>query len=221
MLHRVKFGIAALGTFAAFTAVSVSTLHAQVVLGPVSISSPGTQVGSNSAIQKIIDQSGLTVGYTSGESDFASYVASTSTGTSPQLSGIVVGQVGDPRLFSFDLGAEYAVSAIGIWTAGTLWSTEFELFADDDFDFTNGVGASILGSSTLSLTGQAFSFSEIRTRYVHFTGPAVTARSASAYGLSEVVFGGRTVSTVPEPSMLALFLAGLALLTGAAMRRRA
>ncbi len=125
-----------------------------------------------------IDQSGLSASYTSGTTDFDSFVPATSHNNSNadlllcnsnglnQPNGIV--DLGET--ITFDLGSALSVDALAMWS--TVFSTEaitaFDLHADTDDDFTNGTTA-LFGSYTPSATnvGQSFVFPPVTTRFVH------------------------------------------------------
>jgi len=126
----------------------------------------------------LIDQSGLSGTYTSGTTDFDSYVTSTThdggasvflicnSNGQNQPNGIV--DLGET--ITLDLGSAFAVDALAMWNTDSASDaiTAFDLYADSDNDFTNGTTA-LLGSyaPSATITGQSFSFPATQTQFVH------------------------------------------------------
>jgi len=191
-------------------AVSCQVAQAGVIVQATAISASHPDFGGSYALVNQINQSGLSAGYVAGVTDFDSFVASTThNGALALNSGFSVGPFGS---FSYDLGAVYNIDAIGLWaTANTGSVLNFNLYADSDNDFSNGNsgllgGFTALGSNyTTADPGQAFTFGDVSTRYVHME--ILTTDGGAQPGLGEVVF--RTATVVPEPEPLALFAAGL------------
>jgi hypothetical protein len=169
----------------------------------------------------LISQGGLSVGYVSGVTNAGTYTAShnnvldewQSTGGPP--TGIV----------TFDLGATVTVTGFRLWNAS--WNTigdidvrDFELLADTDNDFSNGVTSSLGSFVALNSFGnnhamQSFSATATTTQFVHMR-IASNYGAPSNSGFSEAAF---TVSAVPEPSSL-LTLGALAGGLSLSRRRR-
>lgn len=201
------------------TALACAAASAGVVIGPVSISSPQGDFGGSTPLINIINQSSLSAAYTSGVTDFSTYTAATTAGGLTGA-GFTATSTNGPQQFSFDLGAVYAIDAIGLWQSGSAGAvTQFELYADDDSNFANGGLTSILGLTNLgqgTANAQVFNFASAQTRYVHFSGLASLA-PPDFYGMNEIIFSGSRAALVPEPGTLAL--AGLGLLMLARRRR--
>lgn len=191
-------------------AVSCQIAQAGVIVQPVTITASEPDYGGSYALVNQINQSGLSAAYMAGVTDFDSYVASTThDGVGALNSGFSVGPFGS---FSYDLGAVINIDAIGLWaTANTGSVLQFNLYADNDNDISNGAGGLIggftaVGSNYTSADpGQAFMFAQVATRYVHME--ILTTDGGPQPGLGEVVF--RTATMVPEPEPLALFAIGL------------
>jgi len=147
--------------------------------------------------ENTIDQSGLSATYTSGTTDFDSFVpaiAHNNVSTDLLLcnsngqnspNGIV--DLGGT--ITLDLGSALAVDALAMWS--TIFSGEainmFDLYADTDNDFTNGTTA-LLGSFSPAATdtGQSFVFPLVTTRFVHIV---VTGHGGGDFlRLSEIAF---------------------------------
>lgn len=191
-------------------AISCQVAQAGVIVQATTISASNADFGGAYALVNQINQSGLSAGYIAGVTDFDSFVASTThDGLAALNSGFSVGPFGS---FSYDLGAVYNIDAIGLWaTANTGSVLQFNLYADNDNDFSNGNsgllgGFNAVGSNyTAADPGQAFTFGDVSTRYVHME--ILTTDGGAQPGLGEVVF--RTATMVPEPEPMALFAAGL------------
>lgn len=140
---------------------------AQQILQPVAVSTSMNVAGVPPAA-RTIDQSGLTASYVSGQTDFATFVATTSHANSnPALLTTVFVNGGTITL---DLGEAREIDAIALWGQQTFLTTltDWNLFADDDAEFGNGTTAS-MGSFSRPLDQGAavFAFAPVSTRFVH------------------------------------------------------
>ena len=202
-------------------AVLASASHAQSILGISAISSPQGDFGSLFALDNAINQSGLSVGYTSGVTNFASYVASTTHASEASFNSGFTRTVGLPQIFSFDIGSVQAVDGFAIWATDNLGSvTAFNLYADNDNNFGNGVGSllgafNVSGESALSFA-DVRSFSAVSTRYLQLQ---VNAPADFNAGIGEFALR-KASTTVPEPSTYAMMGAGLLALGLISRRRR-
>jgi hypothetical protein len=169
-----------------------------------------------------IDQSGLAAGYTSGVTDFDTFVASTSTlfgasGANPWFSaqGVFTGN------FDFDLGGTYTLSSFALWNdpqdVGNQGIQDFSLYADDNSAFSS---PTLLGSYTaaegtgtfgnledLNL-GQIFTFFSTEASFVRM---AIESNygSTSVTGFTEAAFEIAGPTPIPEPGSLLLLGAGV------------
>src|SRR5262245_6199090 len=90
--------------------------RAGVILQPASVSTDmGTGLGSPN---RVINQSGLSAGYTSGVTDFDTYIARKPTHNSSDGRNIWGSDFSNTGNFDFDLGGTYAIGAFALWNYG-------------------------------------------------------------------------------------------------------
>ncbi|MFO0953728.1 MAG: discoidin domain-containing protein [Isosphaeraceae bacterium] len=199
---------------------------AQAVVGATNVTTNMGNFSSSTPIGNVIDQSGLSTGYTSGVTDFATYIAGNPTHFSASSgldwissTGVTTGNV------DFDLGAAFTIDRFALWNIGDNDSrnlTGFTLLASPDNTFATTTN---LGSFTASTTdpaaaapAQVFSFTATSTQFVRMQ---ITSNNGSVRtGFGEAAFG--QAAAVPEPSTLALgsMLAAAGLGCAAVRRRR-
>jgi hypothetical protein len=187
---------------------------AGTIVGAVALQTDmGALVPSQTAIDHIADQSGLSVGYSSGGEDFATYL-----GGSPAHASLLgtdwISQSGSTTGFiEFDLGAVMVVDAMAIWNMAFQNSEQLSA-AVTAFDlFANGRQ---LGSYTLGVpTGnpsiaEVIGFSPVVARFIRME---ITANNGSlvSSALGEVAF---SAFPIPEPGAALLFGAGWLIVTG-------
>jgi uncharacterized protein (TIGR03382 family) len=161
-------------------------------------------------IVHIIDQSGLSTGYTSGVTDFQGYLAGGPTHIDdPATAWIAVGHPSGH--VDFDLGSPMEIAAAAIWNYSNSTNfaamTQITLFGSLDAGFASSTN---LGTFNLTVppiftsdTAQVLAFGPINARYIRLAVENPTLTPA----LNEVAF-----DVVPEPATLTLALAGLAAL---------
>ena len=219
--------------FCILVAFFFSPANASTIIDPVSVTSPQGDFSGDFALVNIINQIGLSATYTSGVTDFDTYVATvthdgTGTGSGPTggatTSGFTSSGNAPPAQFSFDLGASLQIDALAFWNTDNPGSvTSFELYADTDQIFGNGVGA-LLGTFNPTAggiqpsAGQVFTFNSVNTRYVHIEALILATEGLKNAGIGEVAFRS---SAVPIPAAVWLFGSGLLGLTGMARRKQA
>jgi hypothetical protein len=188
---------------AALISIAVSVpAHAGQIRSPLAVvSSTILGIGSTG---HLLDQSGLSVPFVSGSTDFDTYIASGPTHAFiTELNGWA-SQKNSTGYLEFDLGDAYAISAFALWTAnGTPALNSFALSSALDIGFTSGV--SNLGSfnAVKSLGAQTFAVSAI--------GEFVRLQINSTYGSVNVNLGEVAFDTtvLPEPAPLAVLCIGL------------
>lgn len=194
----------------------VGSVNATPIYQAVSVNASTSEFGGDYALVNMINQSGLSAGYTSGVSDFATVAGGTNhNGGNALNSGFSVGPFGQ---FSYDLGSALSLDGLAFWETQNSGSVlEFNLYADTNQNFGDGVGA-FLGSFLATASGlttssaQTFGFSAVSTQFLHID--IITTDGGAAPGIGEIAFRGAMV--VPEPSTLAIFVLGM---IGLASRR--
>lgn len=187
----------------------------------------------------VIDQSGLTMGYVDGVTDFATYIAQApahdSTGPDDYFAGF---SPSPDRPIDFDLGASFGILQLALWnyplgSRGAI--LDFEVYTANTVDFLD---AMLVGSFTALNDGggeflpqmngvQVFDLLDTNARYLRIR--VLTSvdldevfdltNSFTLFGLSEVAFDTGPVSSteIPEPGTVTLMLTGLGALI---LRRR-
>lgn len=191
----------------------VGSVNATPIYQAVSVNASTSEFGGDYALVNMINQSGLSAGYTSGVSDFATVAGGTNhNGGNALNSGFSVGPFGQ---FSYDLGSVLSLDGLAFWETQNSGSVlEFNLYADTNQNFGDGVGA-FLGSFLATASGlttssaQTFGFSAVSTQFLHID--IITTDGGASPGIGEIAFRGAMV--VPEPSLLALLGLGFACLS--------
>jgi hypothetical protein len=169
-----------------------------------------------SGVFNLIDQSGLSVGYTSGVDNFDAYLAGSpehnnSTSTVWQSDSVQTGNV------DFDLGGIFLVEEIAFWNIPFNGSavTQVQLFASNDPTFENAIDLGVFmipyEEGPSSLPAELLDIADTSAQFVRIEVQE-NFDDAPRSGFAEVAFG-----VVPEPS--ASLLACTALVVLAALRR--
>lgn len=219
MIHRQFKKLAA--SAAALAACAAFPASAGVILAPVSavINAGGPGFGS---INNTFDQTGLTLNYTAGVTDFDTYIASKPRHTMifPGFewfsnSGTTSASV------TFDFGKLVNIDALALWNEESSGIGHLVLdapskpnfLAVDPFDEP-------LTQPITDYPAQVFTFAPVKTQFVTFlmSGcPQPDPASFDGCAIGEVAF--REAPSIPEPGAWALMIAGFGL-AGATLRRR-
>ena len=209
MKRIVLCAIAAFGLLAA-------NAQAAVIISPVSASAT-SEFSASFDIGNTIDQSGLFSGFTSGVTDFDTYLA-----TDPQHDFIAV----DNEWFTssnvlsavidYDLGALRQIDRMAFWNDefSGVGSIEVEISTDNILfaSVASGLSPTNWAGSVTSYGADVFSLGGVHdARYVRLTVSDCPQPDALGpfCGIGEVAFSSVTRS-VPEPAALLLLGAGLA-----------
>lgn len=191
-------------------------VHAGVIAAPVAVvaDTMGTAAGSTA---NLINQSGLSTGYVSGVTDFASYIGGGPTHVLNSATTAWASNSG-PTLgyLDFDLGSVLSIQNFALWTQGnTNAVNSFTLFSALDPGFTMSLANLGSFNAAIGLNAQTFAvsgngeFVRLQINSIH-GGPNVN--------IGEVAFDVAAASTVPEPASIALL--GLGLLGFGISRRK-
>lgn len=196
--------------------------NASVIFSPVSVVSNSIQQAASAfGPVNLIDQSGLSSPFSSGETDFDSYLASnpvhnpvaTNSFIAKTLTGDIV----------FDLGEEKEVELLAIWQGSIFLNQRLNSFSIStsslpDSDFTT-VGTFVAAQGGVPSNGpteaQVFDLTDSTARFVRITVSSNYGHFANT-GIGEIAFG---LAAVPEPA--AAVLAAMLAFSSAALHRRA
>lgn len=218
MLSRIS-------TLAAIAASALLATAAQagpgVIIAPTNatVDTNGPGFGS---ITNTFDQSGLSIGYTAGVTNFDAYIASGPTHTLVFSGNEFFGNSGTSTLqVTYDLGSVKKINALALWNEESSGIGSLNLLTSlDGVSFTSlASGLSPTDNPLAAYLADVFSFGSVATRYVRFEAsgcPQPNPGSFPACAIGEVAF---RAGAVPEPASWAMMIAGFGLV-GATMRRR-
>ena len=212
-------------TVAAFAASALLATAAQagpgVIIAPTAatVDTNGPGFGS---ITNTFDQSGLTIGYTAGVTNFDAYIASGPRHTTTFGGFEFFGNSGTSTLqVTYDLGSAKKINALALWNEESSGIGSLNLLTSlDSITFSSlATGLSPTDNPLAPYLADVFAFGNVSTRYVRFEAsgcPQPIVGSFPACAIGEVAF---RAGAVPEPASWAMMIAGFGLV-GTMMRRR-
>jgi hypothetical protein len=243
--HRLRLGFTLSAVLGVTIAACISQAKAATIVAPVTASAATTFIsssGNDYSILNTIDQSGLSLGYVSGETDFSSYLAGNPTHTS---------RANGNEWFSRDYGTRrlasqtvtYGFSALTSIDAFALWNEEFagigttQLLSSVDGHTYTSLGTVTPmrstfapGNTIIPYSAQVFSFDLtsmlfFRLVIANCPGPPSSQSSYRGCGIGEVAFSAvlRPVGNnpiVPLPAALPLLASALGLFAWMGRRRK-
>jgi hypothetical protein len=173
--------------------------EAGTIVSPGSATTAIPTAGGNVGL--LIDQSGLSVNFISGVTDFDTYIALGPTSAIVTTLNGWASQVNKlPGFVQFDLGADYAISGFALWNQSTpnLGVNSFTLTSASDAGFTSNVTNLGTFNAVKSLAAQTFTVSG--------TGEFVRMEINSTLGANQVNLGevAFDATLIPEPASLAV-----------------
>jgi hypothetical protein len=218
------YSLLALSIPVAMLTLAPNAQAAGLVLGSTATTNMGVYSQTGNSLSNLTNKSGLSATYTSGITDFDSYVSSTTSNSTLSSSGWFSALNVKTGFVTFDLGASYDVNALALWALSPNNSNavrNFSLYADTDAN-TSSLGTLLGNFSAVNASGtgiatqsQVFNFATTNTRYIQMN---ITSNAGGALsGLSEVAFR-QAPAAVPEP--LTILGAATAAAFGAAFKRR-
>ena len=177
-----------------------SSAMAGVILAPVSATASATDGGTAT---HTIDQSGLSLPYISGATDFDVYIAAGPTHDYPGEDNAWAAYVPPfPVNLDYDLGAAYTIETLALWTSFDGFSIDrFQVFTADNPGFVGALSVGVFDANDTNppMPAQLFDLLDSNARYlrVHI----LTNEGGVAVNLGEMAL---EVSAVPEPLLPAL-----------------
>ena len=211
-----------------FLSLSAARAHADLVMSPVSV--VNNTLGSFSADyapEYLIDQSGLSDSFTSGVTNFDSYISSNpranTTGNQNHFfssSGNTTGQM------DFDLGDTFSIERLALWNIGgsTISNlNSFTVFTSETLDFSSATNAGTFSAhnttSRAIVPVQVFDLTDSEARYVRMQINSNHGH-ANFTGFAELAFDVSAATTsIPEPSSATMLFGFVSCLTFRRRRR--
>jgi hypothetical protein len=196
--------------------IHASAQGAVVMLDPTFVSCTAPLLNGTTSYQNIVNQSGLSTGYTNQVTPLATFLAAAPTSGLPATNFTLTS--GTTASYVFDLGASANLANVVFWNsisgAGNRAAT-FSVKVSDTSSFTTSTALGTFTTSTSNpsypVAAEVYTLAPAVGRYVQVD---LTNAGGTAVTFGEIAFAG----TIPEPSSTAL-LGGLGLLAFARRRR--
>ncbi|WP_334188088.1 PEP-CTERM sorting domain-containing protein [Noviherbaspirillum sp.] len=205
----------------AVLALACGFANAGVILAPNQvINNTLGEYGSSYQTVNMLNQSGLSTGYSNGATDFDTYTSSGVTHSGGDSNSWLSSPGTYSGSFVFDLGNIFSINKFVMWngTSGiTASPASFTLETSLTSDFTSSMLVGAFSGHMANYNATIYDITDSVSRYVRMTIPGNFGNSC-CIGIGDVAFDVAPASTsVPEPGSLALLGVGL---VGAAFVRR-
>lgn len=205
--------VALLSSIAAISTAGVASASTIISAVGATVDVGGSIAPSD--INDTFNQNGLSANYTSGLTDFDSFVASTThTLTFVGFEWFSEQNVTDAQV-TYDLGASFSIDALALWNEEFSGIGTLDLsVSNDNLSFTNiATGLNPTNNPLNADYGaDVFSFAATSFQFIRFNMSNCPQPNAQFNGCSigEVAFRSAAVPPVPVPAGLPLILTGLA-----------
>ena len=209
--------------------VLATSLDATPIRSPVSaVVNAGGEFDSDRDIGNTIDQSGLSVGFTSGVTDFDAYLATNPTHTVRAIGQEYFTVEGNTAaVITYDLGAVYTVDRLALWNEEFSGIGLLDVFSStDNINFSQVAAGIVPFDNPLgpAYPAEIFALTTTDAQYIRFdisNSPQPNGSNRLLVGIGEVAFSAAApaVNPIPEPSSFGLLGLGLAAI-GVSHRRK-
>jgi hypothetical protein len=211
---KAKLGLACLLSTATTIGIAGSASAVGIIFSPVNaVIDSGGPGYDNNPISVTYDRSGLSSGFTSGVTDFDTYIASNPTHTIFYVGNEWFSNQGTTSAtVTYDLGSSKTIDKLALWNEEFSSIGTLNLFYSNDnvnfFSLASGLSPT---NNPLDVDYKAdvFSFASTNARYVRFEASACEQVNYAGCGIAEVAFSVNTIAAaVPEPFTIVGTLVG-------------
>lgn len=213
MKSSAKFWTVALTCLCASTIATGA--YATVILSPTAATA-SSETSGGYGIGNTINQSGLSAGFTSGVTNFDTYLAGNPTHTTTAAGNEWFSAYGvTSATVTYDLGTAWAIDRLALWNEESAGIGMFNVFVSlDGVTFTQvGFNLAPFDNPLTDYPAQVFGLGLHTARYVRMDVSGCPQPDPGGYdscAIGEVAFSAASATSVPEPGSLAIFGAGLA-----------
>ncbi|MEO0441052.1 MAG: PEPxxWA-CTERM sorting domain-containing protein [Pseudomonadota bacterium] len=177
------------------------------------------------SINDTFNQAGLNTGYTSGVTDFDTYIASAPTHSFIFAGNEWFANEGSSAQVTYDLGGVVGIDRLALWNdeAGGIGSLNLSASTDGVNFSSLGIFAPTDNPQSTDYLADIFSFSATDARFVRFemSNCPQADNIFNACAIGEVAFRSAVVNAaVPEPATWAFMILGFGAIGGAMRRQR-
>lgn len=211
------------GAYPPINFINPTSIGNSVIIGPVAASA-SSEFSSSFDIGNTIDQSGLSMGYISGVTNFDAYIASNPTHTLIAANFEWFTEEGvTSAIVDYDFGGVFNIDRMVLWNEESSGIGEFNiLISQDNVNFTTvGSNLSPFDNPLADYSAEVFDIQDSLARYVRLevSGcPQPDRGSFVGCGIGEIAFSTTDIPPQPEPATILGLLAVSGL--GLGMKRK-